>query len=65
MVSKRLPQHWVTGLLGMLGSWMEKPYGWRFLNHDKPVYPLVNVYITDGKITMLLMGKLTINGNVK
>ena len=22
-------------------------------------YPLVNVYITDGKITMLLMGKLT------
>ena len=29
------------------------PYIWR--------YPLVNVYITDGKITMLLMGKLTIS----
>ena len=49
---------WLVNLLGLiLANWLE------IMIASLGIYPLVNVYITNWKITMLLMGKSTINCN--
>ena len=50
--------------LGFMGlMWIKKLYFRMMVGMIFGIPGLANVYITDGKITILLMGKLTINGH--